>query len=164
MGDQMKLTLRHDGESLPVLIREATEADEALICHSWLKSYRDSEWARRMGNAVYYTQHHPIITSLLRDPEVSTRCIVHSDTPAMVLGWMCASPARRVVHYVSVKRQWRELGVARALLASYAVEWPPDCEIEHSHRTFYVDKITEKPHYKRRLKFNPYAFFNKTAD
>lgn len=158
-----RIVLRVNGEQLPCVIRNAEAGDEALIFDAWLQSYRQSEFAKVLGNHVYFTNHHKTITELLKRPGTVVRCIVQEDTNWQVLGWMCAEPASRVVHYAATKKTWREMGVARALLASFAIEhgWPPDSEIEFTHRTFYVDKVTQRsPHYLRRFRFNPYGFFN----
>ena len=57
-----RIVLRVNGEQLPVVIRNAEPGDEALIFNGWLESYRQSDFAKVLGNHVYYTHHHKTIT------------------------------------------------------------------------------------------------------
>jgi len=97
--------------------------DEGCLASMWLKSYRHSRDVRESGlvNACvdghadeirFWKLHQPIVTWLLRNAAVYVACdpdrVDYSRGPAVILGWLCASPGR--VHWVGIKRSFAAMG------------------------------------------------------
>lgn len=162
----MKLVLRAEGEEIPCIIRPYQADDENLVYDSWLKDFRESEHARRIGNAIYYNNHRELITSLIDGPSSALRVVALEASPTQVLSWALGELEQRALHYVFTKKSWRTVGAARALVAALSIEggWPQDSELACTHHTHYFDEIrTRSVAWRRRLVFNPYALYRRVA-
>jgi ribosomal protein S18 acetylase RimI-like enzyme len=129
-------------ESLPIRIRKATEADVAFIFNSWLKSFRDSAFARSITDTIYFNEHHRVIEELLKNCEVFIAC--DEKDVSQIYGYICAEYIEGIfcVHYVYVKHTYRNLGIAKKLASQY--NYNPDVATLISHCTSTASKLTEK--------------------
>lgn len=101
--------------SHPLVFRPAVESDLNMLLSDWLKSYRRSEFARDMTNAVYFRGHEPLVKSALSRSQVI--CAVNPEDPWHVFGWICFEPSSLpVLHYLYVKEPFRNYGIGAALL------------------------------------------------
>jgi GNAT superfamily N-acetyltransferase len=89
--------------------------EEILVKDSWVKSYRDSDWAGTVSNDRFAEVQRWTITDLLARGAI-IRVAVNTQGPRRVLGWVCYE-APGLIHYVYCKHKARGLGLARALLA-----------------------------------------------
>lgn len=103
----------------PFSIRAATDDDRSLIIDSWLQSYKDSQFAKRLPLDVYWSRfgHVGVVESLYCDSEIAVACL--PDDPTFVYGW-CAWDSRGY-HYVWVKGDYRRMGIGSALVRSAGV-------------------------------------------
>jgi GNAT superfamily N-acetyltransferase len=95
-------------------LRPAQPADAVYVMHSWLRSYESSAVARDMGRS-YYLSHERTIRRILERADVLVACL--EDDPETIVGYAVTGP--ETVFYVYVKKDFRRLGIARALLAPY---------------------------------------------
>lgn len=103
------------GLELAIETRPAEKPDLAFIFSSWLKSFRESEFAKGIPTSLYYREHHRLIERLLERAQVLVAC--NPESPSQIYGWICFERSRaRVIHYVYVKQPFRELGIAKRLL------------------------------------------------
>lgn len=114
-------------EILPVAVRDANENDWPFITDSWEKSLVHNQRAR--PSRGWYDRLHLRIARL-RERGATFKVAFNPRDPGQILGWVCYELP--VVHYVFVKQYFRENGVARQLLASFAPyqtvlcsEWTP---------------------------------------
>jgi len=97
--------------------REPVPADIKFVGDSWLRSFRDSPWAGVVGNNDYFDTYHRTIEQLFaRGAKLLVACQVND--PAHILGWICTEPVKggTAVHYLFVKRWYREKGLASELI------------------------------------------------
>lgn len=112
------------------------ERDELpLVVETWLRSGRANPDALRMPKAAYYAWQRGNIDALLtRGATVLVARDVES--PVYAYGWLCAERVADAVcvHFAYCKRDWRQRGVARALLDE-AVErlGSGASELQYSH-------------------------------
>src|SRR5574342_995836 len=103
--------------------RVALEPDVAFILSTWLSSYRDSPWAGVIPNNLYEATYTQTIQQLCARGAVLT--VVHSPMdPNHLVGWACTEVTRKgepVVHFVFVKPDLRQNGIATAALASVGI-------------------------------------------
>lgn len=107
-----------------VLIRPATLEDRSFIIDSWLRSYRNSEFGRRIPDDVWYAAwgHGGFVEAAVSVPGSVLVACLPSD-PSFVYGFRACGygyqpdPAMGVLHYVYVKKDFRRAGIARQLLA-----------------------------------------------
>lgn len=94
--------------------RLAVENDCNMILSDWLKSFRRSEFASDMTNAVYFRGHEPLVKKALKRSQVV--CAVNRDDPNHAFGWVCFEPGSiPILHYLYVKESFRGFGIGTAL-------------------------------------------------
>jgi len=132
-----------------ITARTAGEADLPFIYSSWLKSYRNSNFAKPISNDVYYENHHDIIEDLLASSQVILACNVND--PAQIMGYVVASKINGILtyHYLYVKHTYRRLGIGKLLFNVFEQPDQPAC---YTHETATAKKLA--PRYN--LIYNPY--------
>lgn len=141
-------------KKLPIRIREANQEDVAFIFNSWLKSYRQSLFARNITNTIYFDQHHKVLENLLKTNKVIIAC--NEKDPSQMYGYICAGKEDGifVLHYIYVKHTYRNLGIGKELLNSF------DHDINTAAVYTHHTRIAEKLAAKYNLLFHPYLLFN----
>ena len=124
--------------------RTPTEDDMSFIYSSWLKSYRNSDYAKHICNELYYQAHAAIITALILKEK--TLIAYDSDTNVL-LGFICYSD--QTIFYIYVKFVAREMGIAKELLAKTDIDL--SLPILTTHSTLASQKS------KLHLVYSPYA-------
>jgi ribosomal protein S18 acetylase RimI-like enzyme len=146
-----------------VHIRPATPDDLNLLMSTWLKGYRHgSPWARRLVDAVFYGNHHDIVTRIIQ----RSRCLVACDPGdqtfiAGYIVWEPAGPKPAVVHWCYVKKSLRRAGVAKALLTATGL--PLDltgCEVSHPTSMYFHGHDTPGLEDVLKATVNPYRWSN----
>lgn len=101
--------------NLPVDIRERKESDNDFLYATWIKSFADSAFARPIPKPIYNLSQRSRIEKILDKPE--TYCLVASDkeSPELIYGWLVGE-APNIVHYIYVKRDYRQQGICKKLL------------------------------------------------
>lgn len=108
-------------EKLPIKIRPISQLDVNFILNSWLKSFRGAFFVKDIHPTTYYAEHHSVCSELLQTCQTYVAC---SDSdPTEIYGFICAEyiSGTLVVHYIYVKHTFRNMGIAKALLAQFAV-------------------------------------------
>lgn len=142
-----------------------------FITNTWLKSYRNSAFAWGMNDDTYYKFHHDIIANLI----VKGSCLVATlkHDPSHFLGYICydvrteigTGKPMLVIHYIYVKRRFRDLGLASHLLQQVLdIEHIDGMVYAHTHRTkCYADynamNFRKPNHFVGKLTYNPYLAF-----
>ena len=92
---------------IPIVIRQASADDVALVTSSWLESHREQGDNRWMSNAVYFAVHRPRMVGILDRASVAVAC--NPDDAWHIYGWLAHHGA--VVHYAYTKHVFRRMGV-----------------------------------------------------
>ena len=114
-------------------------ADEyALVFDSWAKSYRKSPFAGTVPNHLWDQVSRETAKSLLDRGATVIVAVTpiagrESEYPGVrrVMGYSVSEPGRRILHWLFVKRDYRGVGVGRAILSATC----PDGGWTYSHRT-----------------------------
>lgn len=144
-------------EQLPIKLRAATTDDASLIYSSWLKSNRDSGFAKDVGTDRYFNNHKQLVADIVNRAGAIVAC--NPDDPTTIYGWICVErlPAEvLVVHYVYVKYTFRQLGVARRLWQAIN----PDGEEVLTTHAFNGFRDLRRAGYP--LVYDPYLLFKMT--
>lgn len=99
---------------MTIRLRPGEANDFGFVIDSWIRSYRDSPWARLAGTC-YVAGHDALIKRLMTRSATTVAC--YEADPDTILGWACTEG--RIVHYVYVKHSLRRKGIARMLLTPY---------------------------------------------
>ena len=97
-------------------IRDFRSDDVSFVFDTWLRSYgqnRPNPW-QRLDFHRFMKGHRAIIDSLLARPSTRLRVACANDAEHVILGWACSEPG--VLHYMYVKRKFRQKGVASAMV------------------------------------------------
>lgn len=96
-------------------IRDATESDFDFIYATWLKGLRFGNDAYGLiEQDSYFRNFHKIIENILQRPSTFIAVACLSDDPSTILGYSVRE-GEDTVHYIHVKKAFRNFGVARAL-------------------------------------------------
>lgn len=132
-------------ENSPLIeIRDGNEGDYNFIIATWLRGLKfGNNWYDLIDAKVYFPFYKTIINSLLskKDAKVIVACL--HDDPNVIIGYCVFDPQR--VHWIHVKVDWRNIGVATKLF--------PKGVNTVSHLTEVAKSIFLK---KKHLKFNPF--------
>ena len=102
-------------------------ADLAFVYSSWLKSLRPHSSVYKY---LFFKGQHALITRILQAPKTVVTVCTLPDTPDVILGWVCCQPG--VVHYVYVKADFRQMGLASTLLHAALT---PIVDLVYTHYT-----------------------------
>ena len=141
-------------QTLPTKMRLATEDDIGFIFNSWLKSYRNSYFAKPISNTVYFAEHHKVIEKLAKTSQILIAC--NKEDEAQIYGYVCAEKVDGifVIHYAYVKQPFRRLGIAKLLLSSFDHDFSQAAVYTHN------TNIGEKLSMKYNLVYHPYLIIN----
>jgi hypothetical protein len=89
--------------------------DLNFILSSWLKSYRNSDFATCISNDTYYAFHQGLISQILTHPTNTLTIIASVEDPDQILGYASYSITKPIIHYIYMKQPFRRLGLGRYL-------------------------------------------------
>jgi len=131
-------------------VRALQENDINFILSTWLRNYKFSSYfAKPIKNATFYAWHEQVIKRILSRPTTRANVCCSTDDDNLILGYSITEQQGDipVIHYVYVKKAFRQFGIAKALL-----DGNPG-KAEFTHMTFEYDWIKEK---YPELEYNPY--------
>lgn len=108
----------------------STEEHLPFIYNSWLASFRESDFAKRIRKNVYFNYQTARIDSLLKRSQVVV-CHERGDTNN-IYGWVCFENIANNItclHYVMVKKSFRQCRIATELIKA--------CREDDRHLLYY---------------------------
>lgn len=141
-------------KQLPIRLRLANDEDIPFIFNSWLKSYRNSYFAKNISNTIFYSEHHKLLEKVINQSKIVVAC--KEDEPDQIYGWICAGKTEGIftLHYIYVKHPFRSFGVGKALLNAF--EHDTESAAVYTHHT----KVAEKLAAKYNMIYHPYVIIN----
>lgn len=100
-----------------LVVRRAVESDYVFIMDSWMRSYRKSPDSN-LPDSFFFAAYRAIAGLLLKTSTVEV--MVTPDNNDAILGYVVYDPG--VVHWVYVKRDYRESGLAHILIKRAGAE------------------------------------------
>lgn len=129
-----------------VSIRAAEVGDKEFIFATWLRGlYYGNDWFQEIDKNRFMERYHIIIENILSRKSTNTVVACLQDEPSVVLGYsvLCLSGAEPILHWVHVKKVWRNNGIGRSLI-------PGNCKVT-THLTHLGYKVKPKD-----MKFDPF--------
>ena len=139
--------------NVSVKYRKPNEQDLPFIYSTWLKSYRQTDWAKNMSNDTFFHHHKAIVKSILENKRTQVTLICDLDDPDHLFGYVVAEVIgqRALVHFVYMKYNYRKLGIISQTLKILGYFDPKQVNfITHLPRNYLSLKT------KYNLDFNPY--------
>ncbi|KAK1548612.1 hypothetical protein Q3G72_011594 [Acer saccharum] len=102
---------------VPIRYRLFEETDLAFVIDSWIRSYRKRLVNQGIDRACYFYGQLALIKYLAQTTKVLIAC--DAKQPMYIVGWGCAKVSDKgefQLHYVYVKEDYRQHGVARAIV------------------------------------------------
>ncbi len=115
---------------LPVIARRQHERDAPFIMDGWLRSYENAKAVSGIPRETYFHWHQVTIQGLWFDPTAAWIVACDPDRPGQCFGFIVGQRAETlagsvpVLHYCYVKPQYRRLGLASRLLATFDQRTP----------------------------------------
>lgn len=133
-----------------ITFRQPIESDLPFIFSSWLKSFRNSNFAKNISNEIYYPEHHRIIEDILRYSTVILAC--DKSNVENIYGYIVAATLDDVftVNYVYVKHTYRRMGLAGLLINAFQRDTREPAF--YTHETYMANTLAKKYNFQ----YNPY--------
>lgn len=110
-----------------VAIRAAVKGDHPFIYSAWLQSlWAGNELFKLIKRDLYFKKYHDVVEALISLPDATVLIACLVEDPDIILGFSARHMDR--LHYVFVKEDWRNIGLARDLT------WPFK-EVSHITKT-----------------------------
>ena len=132
-----------------VQIRQARESDLALVYKTWIDTYAESNFARKVRRALYPVRQRNLINQILARPTTHVLVACVPDDEETLLGWAVLETPN-VIHYAFMKKDFRRFGIAEDLCRAAGDA------ILFSHRTPFGECFIRS---FRRSVYDPYAAF-----
>lgn len=126
-------------------LRPYEAADHNFVLNSWLKSYRNSDFAKKIDNETYYKSHAILIASILATATTIIAC--DPEAHHVIYGYLCWTPnndSPDCFHYCYVKGPFRKMGIAKVLVTS--VNPGSAYIVTHLTDSLYRDNLTYHPY------------------
>lgn len=139
-------------EHLKAKTRKITDKDLGFVLNSWLKSYRNSDFAKHVPNDVFFDEHKAVIGNLLKKAKLEIVC--NSEDEDQIYGYVCHDrlPSNiPVIHYAYFKYSFRHLGLAHKFIKQCVPEFGAS-EVFITHCT----KAAQKTKDSLKLIYIPY--------
>jgi len=134
-----------------VMVRQVNPKEDLLfIFNSWLKSYRNSDFAMHIPTNDYYTNHHHLIKTIITQPNNNITILCDPEDPNHILGYSVYNSVEPILYYIYVKHSFRNLGLGRYLLESVRKNFG-EVTLQCTHKNKNWRKVK-----KLELSYNPY--------
>lgn len=143
-----------ENAKLPFEIVLGTADHHSMIMASWMRSYRNTMGMRFLTPDVYIVEQHALCEKLLDNSIVLVAR--WKEEPDEIYGWLCydrIDPGGLVVHFIYVKKMFRRLGIAAALLEQAGCK--RNDSVIATHHTYAINQSGFALS-KLRIKYNPY--------
>ena len=127
-----------------IVIRAHGPDDIPFIMREWLRTYSQSEWAKRIDRDTFFRHHHAYATVLMQ----RTGAVVAAfpDAPDVLCGFLVGSGQQ--MHYAFVKGLFRRWGIGAEMVQHVF----GDKQIQYSHSTHDGRALLSR----RQARYNPY--------
>ncbi len=142
-------------KKLPISLRVVSPFDIPFIKNSWLTSYRNSTYAWKIPNPVYFHEHGALISNMISKSNILVA--VNQDDEDQIFGFIVFEPHKitntSVIHYLYVKSAYRHGQIATELLdeVMYQSEQMDSLPIVVTHFSKEFEKFCAKV-----FIYNPY--------
>lgn len=98
-------------------IRDKDLSDEAFIIVSFLKAlYYGKTWYSKIPKDIFMDNYKHIAKILFDKGTIKVACL--KEDPSIIIGFAILSGNNEILHFVYVRKNWRNIGVAKSLIPS----------------------------------------------
>lgn len=135
---------------------QPTESD--FVYSTWIKSYRSSGAVRGIPTPLYNRGQRARIARILKNHDTLVTVVAPQEEPELILGYLVQGQPN-ILHYIYVKKNYRNAGIARILLEPYASLLEDKQPLFYTHKSSQVwieKRLIEDPSLTS-LVYNPYC-------
>lgn len=141
-----------DGKLSLISFRALNPLDLNFILVSWLRALRfGNDYFRDGDDRKYYEKYQLFIKELLNQKETFVNVACLTEDPDVILGYAVLAPPK--LHWVYIKKAWRNLGLAKKLVEQFKIETV-------THLTKAGNAIRKK----KGLRFDPYDAYKSVQE
>lgn len=101
-------------------VRAAEKSDESFITFTFLRGlYYGDSWFSLIPRDIFMSNYKKVIQALIADPDIIIYIACLKEDPAVIIGYSILSLDAQTIHWVYVKKRWRNNGIAKALLPKF---------------------------------------------
>jgi len=136
-------------------------SDEAFIFSTWIKSFRDSAFARAVPAPIYDRSQRARIENVLSRKDTYALIAKPKGTPELILGY-CVGQVPNIIHYVYVKKDYRGNRITPKLFW-YLQEWSREHPVLYTHKPapIWIEKALQEKEELKNFIYDPYALERK---
>ena len=131
--------------------RPGQHGDAHFLLSTWLKSYRNSAFAQRISNDVYFRGHQEQIATILGIEGTAVTVVCAKDDEDQILGYVVYNTLVPILHYAYVKYPFRNVGLGSLLIKMVGALHPGQA-LNCTHLAKQWDSVSRK----FNLLYNPY--------
>lgn len=117
-----------------ILLRDYNKiSDEDFLYATWIKSFRDSGFARGVPTPIYNRSQRARIERLLEGKDTYVLIACSPETPELIYGY-AVGETPNIIHYLYVKMDYRNQGIGNQLLL-HLWDYGADNPVLYSHKS-----------------------------
>jgi GNAT superfamily N-acetyltransferase len=129
-------------------IRDYRPEDKNFILATFLRGlYYGDSWFSSVPKDIFMSNYSAVVEALINSPRVATKVMCLADDIDVVVGYSMMSADFQTIHWVFVKKDWRNKGIASRLL--------PQRPTAVTHLTALGKSLLTK--FQSPVIFNPFA-------
>lgn len=138
-----------------IIIRPAIEEDISFVVDSWIKHLWSTAAYHGIDKRLQHNRHLRFIMDVFKRENVQLHVAHYKEDVNQICGYIIGEVSKdiAILHWVHVKKFFREHGVAHALEQKILESKPK--HVYYSHWTPNIKESVKK----RKYSYNPYAFW-----
>ena len=101
-------------------IRDGTKEEHGIIFATFLRGlYYGDSWFSLIPKDIFMNNYKLVIKAILDKPGTVIKIACLPDDPTVILGYSVLSGDYQTLHWVYVKKHWRERGIGRSLVPAH---------------------------------------------
>lgn len=129
-------------------IRNSIPDDRNLVLKSFLEGvYYGDSWFSKINKRIFMDNYKLVAQALFDGPRTLVKIACLNEDPSTIIGYSILSKDESTVHWVYVKKIWRNHGIAKSLV--------PSSPTYVSHLTPKGEKLLTK--FNSKVEFNPFS-------
>ena len=140
-----------------VLLRDYRKvSDEDFLYATWIKSFRDSSFARAVPTPIYNRSQRKRIDQLLEDEDTYVIVACSPETPEHIYGYAVGA-VPNVLHYLYVKKDYRNSGIGKRL-CSHLWDGAKNNPVLYTHKPpdIWLEKRLKESEELKNFIYDPY--------
>lgn len=101
-------------------VRDYVEDDKSFVMATWLRGlYYGESWFSLIPKDIFMFNYKQVIEKIIESPNNVVKVACLREDPSVILGYSVMSSDFSTVHWVQVKKAWRNKGLATSLLPKH---------------------------------------------